>query len=115
MDKEWKMGYLVSEYVLDICHFVVADVVTRLFEHILGFGKCYSDGSFPFSRDLEVASFRVAFFLEDVGEGLVLLAFLELADHEGDEVLAEVENFVVVVYDWHFKVESGELVFELAL
>ena len=45
----------------------------------------------------------------------VLFSFLQLADDEGYEVLAKFKDFMVVVYDWHFKIESGELIAGLAL
>lgn len=95
--------------ILDICHFVIANIIPRLLEQLLSFGKSDPYGWLAFGRKLEVAGFRVAFFLEDVSEGLVLFSFLQLADNEGDKILAEGENFVIMIYYRHFEVEAGEL------
>lgn len=59
--------------------------------------------------ELECARVRVAGFLDDSGELLGVLLRLETADDVDHEVFAKGEDFVVVVSDGHFKVETSEL------
>ena len=58
---------------------------------------------------MEGASVGVARFLDDVRELLGVRLCLEAADDVDHEAFAKGEDFVVVMSDGHFKVETGEL------
>lgn len=58
---------------------------------------------------MEGAGVGVAGFIDDVGELLGQVLRLETADDVDHEAFAEGEDFVVVVSDRHFEVETGEL------
>ena len=58
---------------------------------------------------MKSAGLKVAGFLDGVGELLGVLLRLQAADDVDYEAFAKREDFVVVVSDGHFKVETGEL------
>ena len=55
------------------------------------------------------AGLGVAGFLDDVGELLGVLLRLQAADDVDHEAFAKGEDFVVVMSDGHFEIETGEL------
>lgn len=77
-------------------------------EKCLGFRKCDADG-FVARWELKSASFRVAGFLDDVGELLGVVLCLQTADDVDHEAFAKGEDFVVVVPNGHFEVKTSEL------
>ena len=86
----------------------VAAVDAGFGEERFGVGKGDAD-SFVARWELEGAGVRVAGFFDDGGELLGEFLRLETADDVDHEAFAEGEDFVVVVPDRHFEVETGEL------
>ena len=58
---------------------------------------------------MKCAGVRVAGFLDDVGELFGVFACLQTADDVDHEAFAKVEDFVIVVSDFHFEVKTSEL------
>ena len=95
-------------YLLNIFHFVFADVVARFFQHLFGFGEGDSHGVVTW-REEEVASFWVAGIFDYVNEMLAFRSGLEGADDEYHELFAKGEDFVVVILEGHFEIKAGKL------
>ena len=86
----------------------VATVDAGFCEERFGVGKGDADG-FVARWQFEGAGVWVAGFFDDGGELLGVVLRLETADDVDHEAFAEGEDFVVVVSDRHFEVQTGEL------
>ena len=94
--------------VLNVFHFIFADVVAGVFQHLFCFREGDSDSLVTW-REEEVASFWIAGVFDYVDEVLALGSGLEGADDEDHELFAKGEDFVVVVLYGHFEIKAGEL------
>ena len=96
-----------TESSLDVC-MRLPTVDASFGEKRFGFGECNADG-FVARWQLKGTGFGVAGFLDGVGELLGIFLRLETADDVDHEAFTKGEDFVVVVPDGHFEVETSEL------